>query len=882
MTRRFFVPEVVQTSAMDCGPASLKALFGGFGIYLSYGRLREACQTDVDGTSIDALEDVSQKLGLAVSQAILPADFLLLEETASLPAIVVVILPSGGTHFVVVWRVHGPFVQIMDPAVGRVWMDRHAFLRSLYIHRQEGPRAAWEEWSQSATFTTVLKYRMGAVGVEPRMWADRAQLDAALRLAQNLIKAGSLKSGKETGEFLDLCERNPEQIPPDFWTAREAQNSEQMLLRGAVLLKAIGPLSKIYSESLPESLSAVLREPPPCVWSPVWGAIRAGGKLLPAMIGVALLAAGASTACEGLLFRGFLDLARHLNLSGQRLTALALMIAFLGGVLALEWPASLGLLRLGRHLELRLRLHFLRKIPLLSDRYFQSRLISDMALRAHMLQVLRQLPELAGMFVRLGASLLFTVLGIALLYRSAALPAMLMACIAVGIPLLFQPALIERDLRSREMTGALSLFYFDAFRGVRAIQAHCAERTLRAAQAGQLEEWAKASFRHQSLFVRAEILQMVSTFGLTVLMVYQQAARTGNIADLLLLVYWALSISFTGQQLASITWSLPALRNTLLRFMEPLGAQEETVADAAPTRDPRGIRIAIEKASVVAGGQRILDDISIEVEPGRHVGIIGLSGAGKSSLVGLLLGWHKPESGSVQIDGLPLDAARLFQLRRETAWIDPQVHLFNTSLLQNLVYGNGEDAAAHLDTVLENADLADVLERLPDGMQTSLGEGGALVSGGEGQRVRMGRALGRAGVRLAILDEPARGLDRDRRQKFLKRARRHFESATLFYITHDVTDTQNLDHILVIEQGRVFEQGSPRELYEKPGSRYRALVEQENVVQSVWADSSWRLRSYANSLILTISAGHELPPCKSESLLGPIRNHSDNSQAPCA
>jgi ATP-binding cassette subfamily B protein len=337
------------------------------------------------------------------------------------------------------------------------------------------------------------------------------------------------------------------------------------------------------------------------------------------MIGVALLAAGASTACEGLLFRGFLDLGRHLNLSGQRLTALALMIAFLAGVLALEWPASLGLLRLGRHLELRLRLHFLRKIPLLSDRYFQSRLISDMALRAHMLQVLRQLPELAGMFVRLGASLLFTVLGIAWLYRSAALPAMLMACLAVGIPLLFQPPLIERDLRSREMTGALSRFYFDALRGVRAIQAHCAERTLRAAQAGQLEEWAKASFRHQNLFVRAEILQMVSNFGLTVLIVYQQAARTGNMADLLLLVYWALSISFTGQQLASITWSLPALRNTLLRFMEPLGAQEETVAEAAPEKSPRGIHVAIEKVSVVAGGQRILDDVSLEVAPGRHV-----------------------------------------------------------------------------------------------------------------------------------------------------------------------------------------------------------------------------------------------------------------------
>jgi ABC-type bacteriocin/lantibiotic exporter with double-glycine peptidase domain len=840
MTRRFFVPEVVQTSAMDCGPASLKALFGGFGIYLSYGRLREACQTDVDGTSIDALEDVGQKLGLAVSQSIISADFLLLEEAACLPAIVVVNLPTGETHFVVVWRVHGPFVQIMDPAVGRVWMDRQAFLRSLYIHQQEGPRAAWEEWSESAAFTAVLQQRLRAVGVEPRLWANRAHLDAALRLAQDLIKAGSLTPGKKTEEFLELCERNREQIPPDFWTARETQNPEQMLLRGAVLLKATGPCPKMHAESLPESLSAVLHEPPPRVWSPVWGAIQASGRLLPAMIGVALLGAGASTACEGLLFRGFLDLAHHLNLSGQRLTALALMIAFLGGVLALEWPASLGLLRLGRHLELRLRLHFLRKIPLLSDRYFQSRLISDMALRAHMLQVLRQLPELAGMCVRLGASLLFTVAGIAWLYRSAALPAMLMACLAVGIPLLFQPALIERDLRSREMTGALSRFYFDALRGVRAIQAHCAERTLRTAQAGQLEEWAKASFRHQNLFVRAEILQMVFTFGLTILMVYQQAARTENPVDLLLLVYWALSISFTGQQLASITWSLPALRNTLLRFMEPLGAQEETVAETVPARSPRGIHVVIEKASVVAGGQCILDDVSLDVAPGRHVGIIGLSGAGKSSLVGLLLGWHKPESGSVQIDGLPLDAARLFQLRRETAWIDPQVHLFNASLFENLVYGNGEEAAVHLDAVLENADLADVLEHLPNGMQASLGEGGALVSGGEGQRVRMGRALARPNVRLAILDEPARGLDRERRQKFLQRACHHFESATLFYITHDVTDTLNLDHVLVIEQGKILEQGSPHELCGKVGSRYSALVEQEEIVRRVWSDSTWR------------------------------------------
>ena len=131
------------------------------------------------------------------------------------------------------------------------------------------------------------------------------------------------------------------------------------------------------------------------------------------------------------------------------------------------------------------------------------------------------------------------------------------------------------------------------------------------------------------------------------------------------------------------------------------------------------------------------------------------------------------------------------------------------------------------------------------------------MSAGEGQRVRMGRALGRPAVRLAILDEPARGLDRDRRQKFLRRARRHFESATLFYITHDVTDTLDFDHVLVIEQGRVFEQGSPRELYEKAGSRYRALAVQEKIVHRAWSDSNWRHLRIAEDLLS--ESGKECP-----------------------
>ena len=100
---KWLAPEVIQSSSMDCGPASLKALLEGYGIRVSYGRLREACQTDVDGTSIDSLEAVACELGLEAEQIMVPLDHIFLGAAEALPAVVVVQLADGNTHFVVAW-----------------------------------------------------------------------------------------------------------------------------------------------------------------------------------------------------------------------------------------------------------------------------------------------------------------------------------------------------------------------------------------------------------------------------------------------------------------------------------------------------------------------------------------------------------------------------------------------------------------------------------------------------------------------------------------------------------------------------------------------------------------------------------------------------------
>ncbi|HEY2030797.1 MAG TPA: ABC transporter ATP-binding protein, partial [Myxococcales bacterium] len=130
---------------------------------------------------------------------------------------------------------------------------------------------------------------------------------------------------------------------------------------------------------------------------------------------------------------------------------------------------------------------------------------------------------------------------------------------------------------------------------------------------------------------------------------------------------------------------------------------------------------------------------------------------------------------------------------------------------------------------------------LPDGLQTKLGEGGGLVSGGQGQRVRLARALLRPGVRLALLDEPFRGLDREKRRKLLAEARRIWREATLFCVSHDVGMTESFDRVAVVEGGRIVEFAPPQLLAADKSSRYaQLLAAEEEVRRGLWAGGGFR------------------------------------------
>jgi ATP-binding cassette subfamily B protein len=877
------VPEVVQTSAMDCGPAVLKGLLEGYGIPVHYGRLREACQTDVDGTSIDVLEDLVCRLGLEAEQVMVPVDHLLRPEAGALPAILVVRQPGGFTHFVLAWRRHGLLVQVMDPAVGRRWATCRQLVEEVYVHTQAIPADAWRDWAASDEFLRPLARRLRSLGLGRVAAAliaaavadpgcrPLATLDAAVRLVESLVRAGGVRRGREASGLVRslLAKAAPgtpgasAAIPEPFWSVLPApdglEGGPMVRFRGAVLIRVRGRApsrrpAEVNPAALGPELAAALAEPRSRPVRQSLRLLRGTGLASTLALGLVLALAAGGAVFEGLLLRGLLDLGRDLGLVEQRLLAVAAILAFAGLILMAELGIIHSLLRLGRRLEVRFRVALGAKITRLNDRYFHSRPVSDMADRGHKIQRLRLLPPLAGQALREALTLGAIAAAIAWIEPADSPIAIPAAVLAVAVPLAFNPLLQGLDLRVRTHEGALGQFYLDAMLGLSAARAHGAERAIRREHEGLLVEWALASRWLLRWAVISEGVQAAIGFGLAGWLILRDADRAANIGGTLLLAYWALNIPLIGAELALLARQYPLHRSTTLRLLEPLGALEEdegegegeasgrgdmpAVATADPT--PAGVALVFESVSVRAAGQTILEDVDFRLDRGSHVAIVGPSGAGKSSLVGLLLGWHRPATGRVLVDGTPLDGARLAALREETAWVDPAIQLWNRSLLENLRYGARPAEGPEMGEVLRGMDLFDLLRRLPEGLRTPLGEGGGLLSGGEGQLVRLGRAWCRSSARLVILDEPFRGLDRQRRGCLLRQVRRHFRGATLLCITHDVGETVAFDRVLVIEAGRIVDDGPPRDLAADARSRFRALLDAEEAVRAgLWQGPGW-------------------------------------------
>lgn len=878
--RRWLVPEVIQSSTMDCGPAVLKSLLSGYGIGVGYNQLRTDCATDVDGTSIDALEQLANQYGLRAEQVLVPIDHLPLKMGATLPAIAVTKLRHGGTHFVLLWSATSSFVQVMDPGIGRRWLRWERFLEEVYVHEAVVPAAAWREWAGGEEFLAVLRVRLWALGVDPQpllraALADEgparlSHLDAAVRMVAALVRSGGVNKGPQATALLrGICQEVDAKgdaaalIPAEYYSARPAPlgavgEPAMLTVRGIVLVQALGAAGA--ADSAVRSAAALPRPAAPreeSLLKELWAQLDGPGRRVAWLIPICATLAALGESAELVLLRGLLEVAPQLGLPGQRLLALAAYLLFCLSVLAFNLGLSTSAFTIGRRLEMRLRLALLSRLPRLGESYFGSRPVSDLADRSHQLFRVREVPVLLSAFLSAIGQLLFTTAVLIWLNPRGAPTVLCLSALAAGFPVLLQPFLVERDLRARSHQGALGRFHLDTLLGTIPLRAHDAAAPLRAAHADLLSEWAAA---RRSLGRAVLLLFGGQGLACTVLLSALWMGYLGEYRDpsgLLLVAYLSLNVPALGHTMSLYLRQYPALRSILLRLLEPLRAEPEedaasTPAETAPVESasplpcPAGVEVVLSAVALRMAGQAVLREVELRIAPGSHVAIVGTSGAGKSTLLGILLGLYRPTEGSVQIDGTELTGQALARLRQETAWVDPAVQIHNHSLLANLRYGGGPEPAS-LSDVLALADLEPVIARLPDGLQTPLGEGGSLLSGGEGQRVRLGRALSRARPRLVLLDEPFRGLGRAERHELLRRLRARFAGATLLCITHDLAETLDFPRVLVLDAGRIVEDGAPAELRSRPTGRYRALLTAEaQVAAEVWNRSGWRRLRLAN------------------------------------
>ncbi|NOJ41645.1 ABC transporter ATP-binding protein/permease [Bradyrhizobium australiense] len=397
----------------------------------------------------------------------------------------------------------------------------------------------------------------------------------------------------------------------------------------------------------------------------------------------------------------------------------------------------------------------------------------------------------------------------------------LLAIPVIVIPLVAFGRWVRRLSRNAQDTLANASAYASELVGaIRTVQAYTSERMATARFGGEVEqayEAARSSTRARAVLTLIIIFIVFSSV-VAILWVGSHDVLTGQITPGRLgqfVLYAAFAATGLGQ-LSEVWGEVSAASGAAERLFEILRVKSQITAPPQPVALPQPARgdVGFEQVSFAYPARPdalAIDNVSLSVKAGEKVAIVGPSGAGKSTLFHLLLRFYDPAKGTISLDGVPIKSADPVDVRSRIALVPQDSVVFAASARENIRFGRPDATDAEVERAADLAHATEFLRRLPGGFEAQLGERGVTLSGGQRQRIAIARAILRDAP-LLLLDEATSALDAESEtlvQTALEELMRH---RTTLVIAHRLATVLSCDRIMVMDQGKIVEQGTHAEL----------------------------------------------------------------------
>jgi len=422
-----------------------------------------------------------------------------------------------------------------------------------------------------------------------------------------------------------------------------------------------------------------------------------------------------------------------------------------------------------------------------------------------------------------------------------------LAALAVVPPLALVVALRRRRIRvaqraSRDADAALASEATEVLRNVRVVQAFTREGEAGGQFSGRSRSAVRAALGAMDLEARwspvADLL--LAAGGGLVLWLGVTAVTSGRMTLGTLLVVLAYLSSLYGpiRALARLARTLARGAASRERILEVLDSGEVVPEAAEPLQaGPPRQGLALRGVwFAYAEGAPVLRHLDLEVAAGERICVVGPTGAGKSTLLALLLRFYDPDAGAVELDGTDLRHLDLGSLRRQLALVPQDPWMLDGTVADNVRFGRPGATREELEAAARATRVDELIQRLPDGWDTEIGEGGVRLSGGQRRRVALARAILRD-ASVLLLDEPTSGLDAASEQAVLDALDRAAEGRTVLSVSHRLSLAARADQVVVLDGGRVVEQGPPGELLAAGGAYARLWALQHPMELAVSGNS---------------------------------------------